>query len=50
MKGDWSDHLEKLERTLQKPKYNWLKFNIERSSFRQTKMEYIGFWVTRTDI
>ena len=30
-KGDWSDHLEKLELTLQKLKDNRLKCNIEKS-------------------
>ena len=48
MKGDWSDHLDKLELTLQKLKDNRLKFNIKKPSFGQTKMEYLGFWVTRT--
>ena len=32
-KGDWSDHLEKFELTLQKLKDNGLKCNIEKSSF-----------------
>ena len=50
MKGDWSDHLDKLELTLQKLKENGLKCNIEKSSFRQTKMEYLGFWVNSTGI
>ena len=49
-KGDWSDHLEKLKQTLYKIKDNGLKYNIEKSSFGQTEMEYIGFWVTRTGI
>ena len=35
-KGDWSDHLEKLELTLQKLKYNGLKCNAEKSFFGQT--------------
>ena len=49
-KDDWSDHLEKLELTLQKLKDNGLKCNIEKSSSGQTEMEYLGFWVTRTGI
>ena len=49
-KGDWSDHSEKLEQTLQKLKDNGIKFNIEKSSFGQTEMESLGFWVTRIEI
>ena len=49
-KGDWSDHLEKLELTLQKLKDNGLKCNIKKSFFGQIEMEYLGFWVTRTRI
>ena len=47
---DWFGHLVKLELTLQKLKDNGLKCNIEKSFFRQTKMEYLGFWVTWTGI
>ena len=49
-KGDWSDHLDKLEQTLQKLKDNGIKFNIEKSSFGKTEMEYLRFWVARTEI
>ena len=42
-KIDWSDHLEKLEITLQKIKYSGLKCNIEKLSFGQPEMEYLGF-------
>ena len=35
-KGDWSDHLEKLELTLQKLKDNGLEYNIKKSFFGQT--------------
>ena len=45
-KGDWSDHLEKLELTLQKIKYNGLKCNIKNEFFGKTDMEYLSFWVT----
>ena len=47
-KGDWSNHLEKLELTLQKLKDNGFKCNIEKSSFGQTHMEYLRFWVPKT--
>ena len=49
-KVDWSNQLEKLKRTLQKLKDNGLKRNIEKSSFGQTEMGYLGFWVTWTGI
>ena len=35
-KGDWSDHLEKMEQTLQKIKDNGLKCNVEKSFFGET--------------
>ena len=44
-KGDWYNNLEKLEQTLQKLKDKGIKCNIEKSSFGQTEMGYLGFWV-----
>ena len=49
-KFDWSDHLDKLELVIKKLGANGLKCNIERSYFRQTEMEYLGFWVNWTGI
>ena len=49
-KFDWSDQLNKLEQVLQKHKYNGPKYNIEKSFFGKTQMEYLGFWVTRSGI
>ena len=46
-KGYWNDHVHKLELTLNKLKGKGLKCNIEKYFFRQTKMEYLVFWVTR---
>ena len=46
-KGDWTDHVQKLELTLNKLKEKLLKFNLEDSFFGQSKMEYLGLWVTR---
>ena len=37
-KGDWFDHLKKMELTLQKLKDNELKCNIEESFFGKTEM------------
>ena len=49
-KGDWFDHLEKLEQKFQKFKDNGLKCNIEKSPFGQNEMEYLEVWVNRTGI
>ena len=49
-KGDCSDNLNKLEILLKNIRANGLKWNIEKLFFGQTKMEYLGFWVTQTGI
>ena len=49
-KGDWSNHLEKLELTLKKLKNNELKCNTEKSLLGQIEMEYFCFLVTWTGI
>ena len=49
-KGDWSNHLDKLELLIKNLIANGFKFNIEKAYFRQTKMEYLGLWVTRIGI
>ena len=46
-KGDWIDHVQKLDSTLNELKGKGLKCNIEKSFFGKTEMEYLGFWVTR---
>ena len=48
-KGDWSDHLDKLELVLKNLRVNGIKYNIEKSYFGQTKMEYLGLWGTQTE-
>ena len=48
-KGDWTDHLHKLEFTMNKLKGKELKCNIKKF-FGQTKMDYLGFWVTRDGV
>ena len=35
---------------MNKLKEKGIKYNIEESLFRQTKMEYLGFWVTRDGV
>ena len=49
-KGDWEDHVEKLEPTLNKLKEICLTCNIEKSFLKKTEMEYLGLWVTRDGI
>ena len=41
-KEDWTDHVHKLELTLNKLKEKGLKCDIEKSFIRQTEMEYLG--------
>ena len=44
---DYTYHVQKLELTLNKLNLKGLKYNIEKSFFGKTKMEYLGLWVTR---
>ena len=46
IKQEWTHHVQKLELTLNKIKEKRLKCNTEKSFFRKTEMEYLGFWVT----
>ena len=46
-KGYWTDHMQKLELTLNKLKGKGLKCNIEKFFFGKTQIEYLGFRVTR---
>ena len=48
-RGDWTYRVQKLELTLTKLKVKGLKYNIEKSFFVHTKMEYLGFWDARND-
>ena len=49
-KGDWTYHVRNLELRLNKLKGKLVKCNIEKSLFSQTKMEYLGFWVTHNGV
>ena len=46
----WTDHVHKLEITLNKLDKSGLKFNIKKYFFGQTETEYLGFWVTRDSV
>ena len=41
-KSDWEDHVQKLNRPLNKLKKRRLNCDIEKSFFVQIKMEYLG--------
>ena len=43
-------HVHKSESTLNNLKVKGLKCNTEKSFFRQTEMEYLGFWATRDGV
>ena len=49
-KGDRIDHVQMIELMLNKMKEKVLKCNIEESLFVQTKMEYLGLWVTHDGV
>ena len=46
----WTDHVQKLELTLNKLKAKGLKCNIKKYFSEQTEMKYLGFWVTCDDV
>ena len=46
-KGDFNDHLEKLERVLYRLREAGLKVNGNKSFFARTELEYLGYWITR---
>ena len=46
IKGDWTDHIQKLQLTLNKLKGGIIKYSTKKYFFGQTEMEYLGFWVT----
>ena len=43
IKGYWTDHRYNMELMLDKMKGKGTKYKIEKSFFRQTEMEYLGF-------
>ena len=45
-KGDWFNHLNKLELVMKNITGNWLKCTIKRSFFGNTGLEYMGFCMT----
>ena len=49
-KGDWTDHAQKLKSRINKLNEKGIKCGIDESFFETTKMEYLGFWVTRDGV
>jgi hypothetical protein len=49
-KGDYDDHLEKLDKTLQKLTEAGLRVNAKKSFFARAELEYLGYWITREGI
>jgi hypothetical protein len=49
-KGSWSDHLEKLEQVFKRLEDAGLKVNAKKSFFGKHKLEYLGYWITRSGI
>jgi hypothetical protein len=49
-KGDYDDHLEKLERVFQRLQEAGLKVNSKKSFFARSELEYLGYWITREGI
>ena len=46
MTSNWTDNLTRLDQVLIKLQEKGLKCNIEKVSFGQSDMEYLGYWVT----
>ena len=49
-KGDYDDHLEKLDLVLQRIERAGLKVNAKKSFFAKEELEYLGYWITRDGI
>ena len=49
-KEDWDDHLEKVEEILKRLQKAGLKVNAKKSFFGRSKLEYLGYIVTRDSI
>ncbi len=45
-KGDWYNHLNKLDTVLTCLEHAGLKVNAKKSFFGQEQLEYLGYWIT----
>ena len=46
-KGNFDDHLEKLELMFQRLSRGGLKVNAKKSFFARSELEFLGYWITR---
>ena len=49
-KGDWDDHLMKLDEVLQQLENAGLKVNAKKLFFGKQELEYLGYYITRQGI
>jgi len=49
-KGNYEDHLDKLDKTLEKLTQAGLRVNAKKSYFARAELEYLGYWITREGI
>ena len=49
-KGDWDDHLQKLELIFQRLQEAGLKVNAKKLFLGHYELEYLGYWITRQGI
>ena len=49
-KGDFDDHLAKLDLVLARIRKAGLKVNAKKSFFAKAELEYLGYWITREGI
>ena len=49
-KGDYDDHLEKLENILARLSQAGLKVNAKKSFFARSELEFLGYWISRDGI
>ena len=48
--GDWNTHINQLDIVLHRLQQAGLNVNANKSFFGKSKLEYLGFWVTRNGI
>jgi Reverse transcriptase (RNA-dependent DNA polymerase) len=49
-KGSFEDHLQKLERVLNRLEDAGLKVNATKSFFAREGLEYLGYWISQDEI
>ena len=49
-KGTYEDHLQKLDEVFERLQKAGVKVNAVKSAFGKTKLEYLGYWITRQGV